>query len=96
MNGTDGLLQRKILGIIAVAASDLDAVTVDVEAGIAYIEGVVASSAERAVIIDTAAKLEGIEKVVDCLACERVLEQSAASAAANIAMPVLMHYHSLS
>jgi hypothetical protein len=97
MHDTDKDLYRKIAGITAVVVEDIDAVLITVEDGVAYIEGVIPDEQQRRAIAHAVGKIEGLRRVIICLATERVLpvprthlEQP------DVSTPILMHYHSLS
>jgi osmotically-inducible protein OsmY len=97
MDRQDLELQRRVRDVIAVITEDLDAVTYEVEDGIAYIEGVVPSERERIQISNTLSKIEGLTQVVTCLSTEKIMQTAGHQAAVDpMPTPVLMHYHSLS
>lgn len=79
MEDTDRKLAKRICDVIAVATSDIDAITVAVEDKVAYIEGVVASEHQRQAIISAVYRIEGLNRVITCLATEHVLPRSKAS-----------------
>ena len=91
----DVQIARRVRDIVAVVATDMDAVHFDVEDGVAYIEGVVGSDVERRAISNAISHVDGLNEVVTCLATEHVLEPSETQ---NTLIPpqVIMHYHSLS
>ena len=97
MNNVDIVLTKRIRDIIAVATDDLDSITYSVEDGVAYIEGVVPSEEERRKIVRAVRKVDGLTRVIVCLATEHVLPQHK-SDSSIVAVPatVLMHFHSLS
>ena len=97
----DSALEQRIRDIIAVVAEDIDAITVEVEDGVAYIEGVVPSQEHRQAIAGAARRLKGLRGVITCLAVERVLPSrigytQARAYGMHLPTPVLMHYYSLS
>ena len=97
MERLDHELERKVRDVIAVVTDDIDAVTCEVEDGIAYIEGVVPSERERRLISKTVSRLEGLSQVFTCLSTERIIPSPVPHEAADsLRPPVLMHYHSLS
>ncbi|HEX8230611.1 MAG TPA: BON domain-containing protein [Chloroflexia bacterium] len=97
MERHDEELQRRVRDVIAVVTEDLDAVTFEVEDGIAYIEGVVPSERERRQISQAVSRIEGLSQVFTCLSTERILPAPTQHATAPaLPTPVLMHYHSLS
>lgn len=87
-------LARRVRDIVVVVADDIDNVTFEVEDGVAYIEGVVSSDGERRAISHAVAELDGLDRVVTCLATEHVH-----SSASNKEVPSLyptqlyMHYY---
>ena len=94
-------LEQRIRSIIAVVAEDIDAITVEVEDGVAYIEGVVPSPEQRQAIAEAAHWLRGLRGVITCLAVERVLPSRIGGTRVgaygmHLPTPVLMHYYSLS
>lgn len=96
MERLDRELERKVRDVIAVVTDDIDAVTCEVEDGIAYIEGVVPSERERRLISKTVSRLNGVTQVFTCLSTERIMQSPSQYAQADLLQPVLMHYHSLS
>lgn len=97
VNTEDETLTRRIRDIVAVATTDIDGVRVEVEDGVAYIEGVVSSADEARIITRAVGGLRGLTRVVTCLSTEKVLAAANEEAAENILPPpVLMHYYSLS
>ena len=96
MNDRDVELTRRIRDIVAVVTDDIDAVTWEVEDGVAYIEGVVASEEERRTLCGAVRQLDGLSHVVTCLATERVMPPFTDSSPAPYPPTVMMHYHSLS
>lgn len=87
-------LARRVRDIVAVVADDIDNVTCEVEDGVAYIEGVVSTDGERRAISHAVAELDGLDRVVTCLATEHVM--TAASDARGGALypaQVYMHYY---
>ena len=97
MERQDEELQRRVRDVIAVVTEDLDAVTFEVEDGVAYIEGVVPSERERRQISKAVGRIEGLKQVFTCLSTEHILPTPSQHATTNLTpTPVLMHYHSLS
>lgn len=97
MERHDEELQRRVRDVIAVVTEDLDAVTFEVEDGVAYIEGVVPSERERRQISQAVSRIEGLSQVFTCLSTERILPAPTQHATPpSLPTPVLMHYHSLS
>ena len=97
MEVRDQELQRRVRDIIAVVSEDIDAVTCEVEQGVAYIEGVVPSDEERRMISQAVRQVDGLTHVITCLATERVIAMSnEAPETVLYPTPVMMHYHSLS
>ena len=97
MEGRDEELQRKVRDIIAVVSEDIDAVTCEVEHGVAYIEGVVPSDEDRRLISRAVKQVDGLTHVITCLATERVMTMSNEAVETVLyPTPVMMHYHSLS
>lgn len=97
MEESDREIEKRVSDIIAVAVGDLDAITVAVEDGVAYIEGVVESEQKRRAITSTVHKIAGLKRVITCLATEHVLSfRNAGRKQLYISPPVLMHYHRLS
>jgi len=98
MEGTmeehDRLATKRICDIVAVAVDDIDSVTVAVEDGIAYLEGGVPTEEQRQTIIRAVRRVEGLRRVISCLAAEHAMPRPrAALTAAGVAPPVLMHYN---
>jgi osmotically-inducible protein OsmY len=97
VNTDDETLARRIRDIVAVAAKDIDGVRIEVEDGVAYLEGVVSSAREARSIVRTVARLRGLCGVVTWLSTEKVLANKPVEAVQTpLAPAVLMHYHSLS
>lgn len=96
MQRQDEELAHRVRDIIAVVTDDIDAVTCEVEEGVAYIEGVVSDERERRAISSAVRQLDGLAQVITCLATERVLPRAEHEESALYPAPVLMHYYSLS
>jgi osmotically-inducible protein OsmY len=96
MYDRDVELTRRIRDIVAVVTEDMDAVTWEVEDGVAYVEGVVGSEDERRALCRAVRQLDGLSHVVTCLATERVMPSQPDSTTALYPPTVMMHYHSLS
>ncbi|HEY0071561.1 MAG TPA: BON domain-containing protein [Chloroflexia bacterium] len=97
MERLDHELERRVRDVVAVVTDDIDAVTCEVEDGVAYIEGVVPSERERRQITKAVNRIDGLTQVFTCLSTERILKTPAQYAPAGmLPTPVLMHYHSLS
>jgi hypothetical protein len=97
VNTEDAALMRRIRDIVAVVTKDIDAVRVEVEDGVAYIEGVVASPTEARAISRAIGRLRGVSRIVTCLSNEKVrAAQVETKVTAITSAPVLMHYYSLS
>ena len=97
MEGRDHELERRVRDVIAVVTEDIDAVTCEVEDGVAYIEGVVPSERERRLISKTVSRIDGLTQVFTCLSTERIIPSPVPHEATDsLPPPVLMHYHSLS
>lgn len=73
MEGLDRELERRVRDVVAVVTEDIDAVTCEVEDGVAYIEGVVPSERERRLISRAVSRIEGLTQVITCLSTERVM-----------------------
>jgi hypothetical protein len=97
VNTEDETLIRRIRDIVAVATKDIDGIRIEVEEGVAYLEGVVSISDEAEAIARAVGRLRGLSDVVTCLSTEKVLA-AAHEATVEFALlpPVLMHYYSLS
>lgn len=90
-------LARRVRDILAVATDDIDAVTSEVEDGVVYIEGVVPSEQHRRAISDAVRELDGVSRVITCLATEHIMPNAAEKESAPLyPAPVYMHYYSLS
>lgn len=97
MERHDEELQRRVRDVIAVVTEDLDAVTFEVEDGVAYIEGVVPSDRERRQISRAVSRIDGLSQVFMCLSTERILPAPTQHSRTQLkSTPVLMHYPSLS
>lgn len=100
MQGQDIELARRVRDVIAVVVEDIDAVVYDVEDGIAYIEGVVPSEAERTRIRRAVQRLGGVRRVITCLSTERIFKHAVAAEqvpdASRRAQPPMFAFHSLS
>ncbi len=98
MKERDAELERRVRGVLAVVLEDIDSVTCEVEDGVAYIEGVVPSDDRRRTISNAVGHLDGLARVVTCLATERVLPSTVRERDSDLhfSPPILMHYHSLS
>ncbi|MDQ3929729.1 MAG: BON domain-containing protein [Chloroflexota bacterium] len=97
MEGRDRELERRVRDVVAVVTDDIDAVTCEVEDGVAYIEGVVPSERERRQISRAASRIDGLRQVITCLSTERILRSPDRHVTADpLPPPALMHYHSLS
>src|SRR5437879_2138963 len=66
MEQQDREVARRIRDIIAVASDDIDAISVAVEDGVAYIEGVVSGESERRAILSAVRNVEGLDRVITC------------------------------
>ncbi|HUP28060.1 MAG TPA: BON domain-containing protein [Chloroflexia bacterium] len=90
-------LARRVRDILAVATTDIDAVTSEVEDGIVYIEGIVPSEQHRKAISSAVRELDGVSQVITCLAAEHLFESGTDKAEQMpFSTPVYMHYYSLS
>ena len=88
-------LARRVRDIVAVVADDLDDVTFDVEDGVVYIEGVVPTEEQRRAITNAVSHLDGLDRVVTCLATEHVLPAPTdVSPNTLYPMQLYMHYYS--
>jgi osmotically-inducible protein OsmY len=97
MEETDRELAERVRDVVAVAAEDIDTITVAVEDGVAYIEGVVENKGQRQAIISAVEKIAGLNRVISCLATEHVLPRSnKSSKQVHVPPPVLMHRYSRS
>jgi hypothetical protein len=97
MEDRDRELARRVRDVIAVVADDIDSVVCEVEDGVAYVEGVVPSEEERRAISRALRQVDGLDRVITCLATEKVLETSQLhDMNALYSAPVMMHYHSSS
>lgn len=97
MDDRDKTLEQRIRDIIAVATSDIDAVLVEVEDGVAYVEGVVSGERERNAIMTNLRRVPGICGLVTCLSVEHVRPSPGEVTDTRSApAPLLMHYYSLS
>ena len=96
MEQQDREVARRIRDIIAVASDDIDAISVAVEDGVAYIEGVVSGESERRAILSAVRNVEGLDRVITCLAAEHILPMRPDDTHGAVPPPVLMHYYSLS
>lgn len=97
MDERDKAIEQRIRDIIAVTTSDIDAVTVDVEDGVAYVEGAVPNEAERRALVNTIRQVRGVRGLVACLSAEHVRPvQTAESDDAPKPPPALLGYYSLS
>jgi hypothetical protein len=97
VNTEDAALTRRIRDIVAVVTKDIDAVRVEVEDGVAYIEGVVGSPTEARAMSRAIGKLRGVSSVVTCLSNETVRAAQVETIVTAIpSAPVMMHYYSLS
>jgi len=94
MSDQDVELARRVRDVVAVVAHDIDAVTFDVEDGVVYVEGVVPDEEERRSICSAVAHIEGLERVVACLATEHVLQSPVDTGNEPLFPPqVYMHYY---
>ena len=73
MQETDRELAKRVCDVVAVATDDIDTITVAVEDGVAYIEGVVETEQKRQSIISAVQAVAGLDRVITCLATEHVL-----------------------
>ncbi len=88
-------LARRVRDIVAVVADDMDNVTFDVEDGVVYIEGVVPNDEQRRAISSAVSHLDGLDRVVTCLATEHVLPAPTDVDKSTLYPPqVYMHYYS--
>lgn len=93
----DEALRKRMRDIVAVVAKDLDCVRVDVEDGVAYVEGVVSSAEEANTIVRTIARLRGLRRVVTWLSTETVMDAHTDNKVDDIVpTPVVMHFYSQS
>jgi len=70
MSDRDLALQAR--GLLATLIDDFDAVKVEIEGGVAYLEGIAESIAARDRIEQLVLRVPGIRQVVNCLAVEHV------------------------
>lgn len=97
MKDHDRFLEQRIRDIVAVATDDIDSILVEVEDGVAYIEGIVSSDEERRKILSAVRQSKALRRVITCLVTEHVARQPAGTVpGADCPAPVLMHYYSLS
>lgn len=88
-------LARRVRDVVAVVADDIDAVSFDVEDGVAYIEGVVPTDEQRRAISNAVSQINGLDRVVTCLATEHVLPATADTGNGTLYPTQLyMHYYS--
>ncbi len=97
MDERDKHLAWRTRDIIAVITEDVDAVTFEVEDGVAYIEGVVPTDEQRQAISKGVRRLDGLTHVITCLATEHVMPPAHEQDKGGLyPAPVARHYHSLS
>jgi osmotically-inducible protein OsmY len=97
MKNNDAKLARQVAAVVAVVVEDLDAVSVEVEDGVVYIEGVVPEEEQRRSISGAVRGIEGVDQLISCLAVEHVLPRRPSGLSPfDVPAPVQMHYRSLS
>jgi hypothetical protein len=97
MEDNDVKLARQVANVVAVVVEDLDAVSVEVEDGVVYLEGVVPEDEQRRSISGAVRGIQGVDQVISCLAVEHVLpRRSVGLSPLDVPAPVQMHYRSLS
>jgi hypothetical protein len=97
MNDIDEELTRRVASVIAVVVDDFDAVSVEVEDGVVYLEGVVPEEELRRSIAGAVRGIDGVDHLISCLAVEHVLpRRQPLQSQLDIPAPVQMHYHSMS
>ena len=97
MEERDRELARRVRDIIAVVADDIDSVVCEVEDGVAYVEGVVPTEDERRAISKALRQVVGLDRVITCLATEKVLDSAQLHDVGGMySAPVMLHYHSMS
>ncbi len=69
---SDHDIAQQVRGLLATLLDDFDAVKVEVEGGVAYLEGVAATPALRQRIEQAVLRLPNVCRVVNCLAHEHV------------------------
>src|SRR4051794_6370588 len=67
MDDQDLILAQRIRDIIAVATPDIDAIMVEVEDGVAYVEGVVPCESHRRAILRAIRELPQLTRLISCL-----------------------------
>lgn len=96
-NSEDDALERRVRDIVAVATKDLDTVRVEVEDGVAYVEGVVGSQEEADAILRVIERLDGLKRVVTWLSIETVVSVRADKYFEEVfPPPAFTHYYSQS
>ena len=97
MKNNDAKLARQVANVVAVVVEDLDAVSVEVEDGVVYIEGVVPEEEQRRSISGAVRGIQGVDQLISCLAVEHVLpRRQATQSSLDVPAPVQMHYRSMS
>ena len=97
MKNNDAKLARQVANVVAVVVEDLDAVSVEVEDGVVYIEGVVPEEEQRRSISGAVRGIQGVDQLISCLAVEHILPRRPAGLSPlDVPAPVQMHYRSLS
>jgi len=95
MDNQDRVLEQRIRDIVAVATPDIDAIMVEVEDGVAYVEGVVPTAGQRKVLLNTIRRLPGLDRLISCVAAEHVFTGTSTEGV-DTPCPLVMHYYSLS
>jgi len=77
MSDTDIALH--VLRSLALVLEDIDAVRVEVEQDVVYLEGVAVDAAQKQRIGEIAGQVTGVRRVVNCLSLEHVAHLNAAA-----------------
>lgn len=93
----DRVLEQRIRDIVAVVTPDIDAVLVEVEDGVAYVEGVMPSEGKRRAMLNTIGRITGLRKLVSCVVTEHIFTgMRHGDVREQSPPPLVLHLYSLS
>lgn len=97
MEVQDRVLEQRIRDIVAVATPDIDSVMVEVEEGVAYVEGVMPSEGKRLAMLCAIRRIPGLRRLVSCVAAEHIFTGiRQANEREETDPPLVLHLYSLS
>lgn len=85
---SDSQIARAIRLLLAALLDDMDAVQIDVEQGVVYLEGIAVSATQKEKIDQIVSQVPGVQQVVNCLSLEHIARWPPADSPAMILPPL--------